>query len=129
MKYDRKSIENGDQLMPRYNADGLVTAVVTQSGTNEVLMVAHMNEEAIHKTLETGQSHFWSRSRQELWHKGATSGDYQNVVEMRIDCDQDAVVLKVEMTGNAACHTGIRSCFYRKVTTIDGGFSLVIDGE
>ncbi|MGI9353382.1 MAG: phosphoribosyl-AMP cyclohydrolase [Rhizobiaceae bacterium] len=120
-------IEFGDRLTPRYNSDGLITAIVTDSGNNEVLMVAHMNAEALEKTLETQQSHFWSRSRKELWHKGATSGDIQFVEEIRVDCDQDAVVLKVRMAGNSACHTGKRACFYRRIENENGQFKLVMD--
>lgn len=105
--------ESGFELMPKYDAAGLITAVVTDATTKEVLMVAHMNEEALEQTLATGYAHFWSRSRQELWKKGATSGNLQAVVEMRIDCDQDAVVMAVEAAG-PACHRGETSCFYRK---------------
>lgn len=116
--------DEGSQFLPKFDVNGLITAVVTDHSTNEVLMVAHMNEDALRKTLETGQSHFWSRSRQELWHKGATSGDFQNVQEVRIDCDQDTVVLKVQMAGESACHTGRRSCFYRYVTLESGELAL-----
>lgn len=123
-KPSKKEVEEGNRLQPRYNVDGLITAIVTDFATNEILMVAHMNEEALSKTLETGQSHFWSRSRKELWHKGATSGDFQHVEEILIDCDQDAVVLKVRMVGNAACHTGKRSCFYRRIDKNNGDVSL-----
>ncbi|MEM9332267.1 MAG: phosphoribosyl-AMP cyclohydrolase [Pseudomonadota bacterium] len=113
---DKAILESGSQLLPRFNADGLITAVVTEYQTNDVLMVAFMNEEALKKTLETGQTHFWSRSRQELWHKGLTSGEFQHVQEVLIDCDQDALVVKVRMEGKSACHTGRRSCFYRRIT-------------
>ena len=123
----KENQEEGKELLPRFNADGLLTAIVTDHTNNEVLMVAHMNEEALQKTLETGQSHFWSRSRSELWHKGATSGDFQYVEELRIDCDQDAVVLKVRMAGSSACHTGRRSCFYRIVKHENGNTELVLD--
>ncbi|MEM7069464.1 MAG: phosphoribosyl-AMP cyclohydrolase [Pseudomonadota bacterium] len=119
--------ETGKMLQPKYNTDGLITAVVTDHQTNEVLMLAHMNEEALKKTIETGQSHFWSRSRQELWHKGATSGDIQHVSEIRIDCDQDAVVVKVRMAGESACHTGRRSCFYRVIKTGEDQPTLILD--
>ena len=105
--------EQGDTLAPKFDANGLITAIVQDYRTGEVLMLAHMNAEALARTLESGQSHFWSRSRQELWHKGATSGDFQTVREIRIDCDQDAVLLRVEVASDAACHTGRRSCFYR----------------
>lgn len=106
--------EAGFELLPKFDAAGLITAIVTDSSTKDVLMVAHMNEEALEATLETGFAHFWSRSRQELWKKGATSGNIQEVVEMRIDCDQDAIVMKVKAAG-PACHTGQVSCFYRKL--------------
>lgn len=103
---------NGTVLQPNWDAAGLVTAVVTDATSGELLMVAHMNAEALTATLTTGEAVFWSRSRQELWHKGATSGHVQRVIEIRIDCDQDALWLKVQPAG-PACHTGERSCFYR----------------
>ncbi|MFZ4110655.1 MAG: phosphoribosyl-AMP cyclohydrolase [Polymorphobacter sp.] len=106
--------ETGLALNPKWDAQGLVTAVATEAASGEVLMVAHMNADALAATLATGEAHYWSRSRQELWHKGATSGHIQRVVEMRIDCDQDALWLKVEPAG-PACHTGERTCFYRIV--------------
>ena len=98
-----------------FDANGLVAAIAQDYLTNEVLMLAWMNKEAFDKTVETGEAHYWSRSRQELWHKGATSGHTQIVKEMAIDCDQDAVLLKVEQKGSGACHTGRKSCFYRAV--------------
>lgn len=101
-------------LAPRWDANGLITAVATDAASGEVLMVAHMNAEALAATLATGEAHYWSRSRQALWHKGATSGNIQRVAEMRIDCDQDAIVMRVEPAG-PACHTGARSCFYRRI--------------
>ena len=104
----------GLHLDPRWDGQGLITAVATDAASGEVLMVAHMNADALAATLATGEAHYWSRSRQELWHKGATSGSVQRVVELRIDCDQDAVWLKVEPAG-PACHTGERSCFYRRI--------------
>jgi phosphoribosyl-AMP cyclohydrolase len=108
--------EKGTSFTPKFDADGLVTAVVTSATTGEVLMLAHMNKEALARTIETGEAHFWSRSRARLWRKGEASGNSQRVVEMRVDCDQDAVLLKVELTGaEAACHTGRRSCFYRTI--------------
>ncbi|WP_310497722.1 phosphoribosyl-AMP cyclohydrolase [Sandarakinorhabdus sp.] len=100
------------QLSPRWDAMGLITAVAADAASGEVLMVAHMNADALAATIATGEAHYWSRSRRQLWHKGATSGNTQRVVEMRIDCDQDAILLKVEPAG-PACHTGERSCFYR----------------
>ncbi len=106
-------IEEGLALLPKFDADGLVTAVVTDAGTGDVLMVAHMNAEALAKTIETGEAWYFSRSRRKLWKKGETSGHVQRVQELRVDCDQDAVWLKVVQEGEGACHTGRRSCFYR----------------
>lgn len=110
----RQDSEEGIVLAPKFDASGLITCVTTDAGTNEVLMVAHMNAEALEKTLVTGEVWYWSRSRNALWHKGETSGQIQTVVEMRVDCDQDAIVLKVTVAGNGGCcHTGRRACFYR----------------
>ncbi len=106
--------EAGLVLDPKWDAAGLVTAVATDAASGEVLMVAHMNAQALAATLATGEAVYWSRSRAELWHKGATSGHTQRIVEIRIDCDQDALWLRVEPVG-PACHTGERSCFYRRV--------------
>ena len=106
--------EEGRALAPKFDADGLVTCVATDAQTGDVLMVAHMNAAALARTIETGEAWYFSRSRQTLWRKGETSGHVQRVVEMRIDCDQDAVWIKVEQAGGA-CHTGRRSCFYRVV--------------
>ena len=107
-------LEEGLALMPKFDADGLVTCVATDAGSGEVLMVAHMNAEALARTIATGAAWYFSRSRGALWKKGETSGYTQRVVEMRVDCDQDAVLIKVEQSGGA-CHTGRRSCFYRAV--------------
>jgi phosphoribosyl-AMP cyclohydrolase len=115
--------EEGLTFQPRFDASGLVTCVATDAGTGEVLMVAHMNEEALRKTIATGEAWYFSRSRNALWRKGETSGHVQRVVEMRMDCDQDAVWIRVEQAG-PACHTGRRSCFYRKVTGGEGGARL-----
>ncbi|MFZ2103564.1 MAG: phosphoribosyl-AMP cyclohydrolase [Oricola sp.] len=122
-------LEAGDILSPRFNADGLITAVTVDAGDNTVLMVAHMNAETLALTIDTGIAHYWSRSRQAIWKKGETSGNMQTVREIRIDCDQDCVLLKVETAGNGAnCHTGRRSCFYRSVTIgPDGKLTLVMD--
>lgn len=106
------------ELRPKFDADGLVAAIAQDADTGEVLMLAWMNAEALQQTIDTGRAVYWSRSRQSLWRKGDTSGHEQHVVEIRIDCDQDAVLLRVRQTG-AACHTGRRSCFYR-VVTADG---------
>ena len=105
----------GDGPTLRYDARGLLPAVVQDADSGEVLMVAWVNAEALQKTKESGQAHFWSRSRQELWHKGATSGNTQEVLEIWVDCDADTLLLRVRPAG-PACHTGERSCFYRRLT-------------
>jgi phosphoribosyl-AMP cyclohydrolase len=115
--------EEGLSFSPKFDASGLVTCVTTDAGSGEVLMVAHMNEDALRKTIATGEAWYFSRSRDALWRKGETSGQTQRVVEMRMDCDQDAVWIRVEQMG-AACHTGRKSCFYRKVEQADGGARL-----
>ena len=107
-------IETTTSLTPRYASNGLVAAIAQDHATGEVLMLAWMNAEALQRTLETGRATYWSRSRNKLWIKGEESGHTQRVIEARIDCDQDAVLLRVEQTG-AACHTGQRSCFYRAI--------------
>jgi phosphoribosyl-AMP cyclohydrolase len=107
-------LEEGLAFTPKFDADGLVTCVATDAASGEVLMVAHMNAEALAKTIASGETWYYSRSRRALWKKGETSGHVQRVVEMRVDCDQDAVWIKVEQV-TAACHTGRRSCFYRAV--------------
>jgi phosphoribosyl-AMP cyclohydrolase len=108
-------IEEGTAFVPKYDADGLITAVVTDARSGELLMVAHMNAQALSKTIESGEAWYFSRSRRGLWRKGESSGHVQRVVELRVDCDQDAIWLKVEQHGPGACHTGRRSCFYRAV--------------
>ena len=115
--------EEGLNFQPKFDASGLVTCVATDAATGDVLMVAHMNDEALRKTIASGEAWYFSRSRNALWRKGETSGQTQRVVEMRLDCDQDAVWIKVEQIG-AACHTGRRSCFYRKVDGEDGDTRL-----
>jgi phosphoribosyl-AMP cyclohydrolase len=115
--------EEGLKFQPRFDAAGLVTCVATDATSGAVLMVAHMNEEALRKTIASGEAWYFSRSRQSLWRKGETSGHVQRVVEIRTDCDQDAIWIRVEQTG-AACHTGRRSCFYRKLKSGDGGARL-----
>ena len=127
---DKAALEEGAAFTPRFDRGGLVTAVVTDAGDGALLMVAHMNAEALAQTLETGVAHFWSRSRGTLWKKGETSGNLQRVVEVRTDCDQDVVWLKVIVGGHdATCHTGRRSCFYRTVSLEDGHARLIDDGE
>ena len=112
--------EEGLAFQPKFGADGLATCVTIDAASGDVLMVAHMNDEALRKTIATGDAWYFSRSRQQLWRKGESSGHTQRVVEMRLDCDQDAIWIRVEQAG-AACHTGRRSCFYRAVTEGDGG--------
>jgi phosphoribosyl-AMP cyclohydrolase len=106
-------IEEGSVFAPKFDRDGLVTCVATDAASGDVLMVAHMNAEALMKTIETGEAWYFSRSRKALWKKGESSGHVQRVIEMRVDCDQDAIWIKVDQVGAGACHTGRRSCFYR----------------
>ena len=116
---DKHALEHGDVLAPKFDANGLIAAIASHADTGEVLMFAWMDAEALAKTIETGEAWYFSRSRNELWRKGATSGQIQEVVEIRIDCDQDCVWLKVRPQGDGgACHTGARSCFYRVI--VDG---------
>ena len=126
-------IEEGSVFAPKFDAEGLIPVVTTSAKTGEVLMLAYMNEEALTRTIETGEAHYWSRSRGGLWRKGEVSGNTQRIVELRTDCDQDAIWLKVEMPGTeACCHTGRRSCFYRAlpVGAPGAGLSLrFVDAE
>ena len=116
-----EAIEHRLNLTPQFDASGLIACIAVDAGTGEVLMLAYMNEEALRRSIETGQAWYWSRSRRELWRKGATSGQTQRIVEMRVDCDQDALLIKVEVGGDGrACHTGQRSCFYRRVALGQG---------
>lgn len=118
-------LEEGAIFAPRFDAHGLITVVTIEETTNDVLMVAHMNAETLGLTLQTGIAHYWSRSRQSIWKKGETSGELQEVAELRVDCDQDCIVMTVRQTGRgAACHTGRKSCFFRRVETQDGLISL-----
>jgi len=113
---DNATLEEGTSLSPKFDRDGLITVVAVEAATRDVLMVAHMNAEALARTLETGEAWYWSRSRQALWRKGETSGQVQRIVEMSLDCDQDALVIRVQVGGDGGCcHTGRRSCFYRGV--------------
>jgi len=107
------ALEEGHVLTPKFDADGLVTAVATDAKSGDLLMVAHMDAQALANTIASGEAWYFSRSRKKLWKKGETSGHVQRVVELRVDCDQDAVWMKVEQHGEGACHTGRRSCFYR----------------
>lgn len=113
---DKHALEEGDTFTPRFGPDGLITALAVDADSGAVLMLAHMNAESLARTLATGEVWYWSRSRGELWHKGATSGQIQTLVEMRVDCDQDALLLRVRVGGDGGCcHTGRRDCFYRSV--------------
>lgn len=124
---DKTELETGQAFTPRFDEHGLLTAVVTDARDGELLMVAHMNAQALALTIETGIAHYWSRSRKSLWKKGETSGNLQTVVELRTDCDQDAVWLKVSVAGHdATCHTGRRSCFYRTVTSNGNAAQLAV---
>jgi phosphoribosyl-AMP cyclohydrolase len=124
----KAELEEGDVLTPRFDKDGLVVCVALDAHDNSILMLAYMNAEALKLTMETGIAHYWSRSRQSLWRKGDTSGQTQKVLEMRVDCDQDALLIKVEAGGDGgACHTGRRSCFYRKVVRDGETMRLVFD--
>jgi phosphoribosyl-AMP cyclohydrolase len=116
-----EEVEEGLAFAPKFDADGLVICVATDVRSGDVLMVAHMNAEALQRTITTGEAWYYSRSRRALWKKGESSGHGQRVVEMRIDCDQDAVWIKVEQAGPGACHTGRRSCFYRAVPLAQSG--------
>ena len=125
---DAKVVEAGLGFAPKFDAAGLITAVAVDAEDGVVLMVAYMNEESLRMTLACGEAVYYSRSRQEIWHKGATSGHTQEVVEMRTDCDQDALVLRVRQRGAGACHTGNRSCFYRRVAGVGEGGAAVATG-
>lgn len=124
---DKKTLEEGSVLTPRFDDKGLIPAIATDASTGDVLMFAWMNAQALSLTITSGQAHYYSRSRQELWHKGATSGHTQKVTEIRTDCDQDVIWIKVEQTG-AACHTNRPSCFYRRVEK-DGHMTSVVSPE
>ncbi len=123
-----KDLEEGSSLTPRFDASGLITAIVADEKTGEVLMLAHMNADALTRTIETREGWFWSRSRKSLWKKGESSGNVLRVSEMKIDCDQDAVLLKVSVTGDGkTCHTGRRSCFYRSIPLGKANPALTFD--
>ena len=124
-----EQVEEGRALAPKFDAEGLIPCITTAASSGEVLMLGYMNAEALRKTIETGEAHYWSRSRQVLWHKGATSGLVQRVVELRIDDDQDAVWLRVEIPGDASCHVGYRSCFYRSVPVGPGAAERALKFE
>lgn len=122
---DKHDLEEGVVFTPKFDANGLIACVTQEASTGEILMLAYMNALALEKTLETGIVHYWSRSRNALWRKGDTSGQVQELVDMRVDCDQDALLLRVKAGGDGkACHTGRKSCFYRMVSS-DGRLSEV----
>lgn len=121
-----EQVEEGVEFAPKFDAQGLIACVTSDAESGEVLMFSYMNAEALKKTVTSGQAHYWSRSRQMLWQKGATSGLVQQVVEMRVDDDQDAIWLRVRVAGNgASCHVGYRSCFYRAVDQVTGALKFV----
>ena len=124
------ALEEGDIFAPRFDDRGLITAITVEASSGTVLMVAHMNAEALGLTLETHEVHYFSRSRGKLWKKGETSGEVQKLLEIRADCDQDALLVFVEQTGRgAACHTGRKTCFYRRVAVSNGEARLADTGE
>ena len=122
----KAEVEEGADFSPKFDADGLIPAMAVDATTKEPLMLAYMNAESLALTLELGEAVYWSRSRKELWHKGKTSGQVQKVIEIRTDCDQDALVVYVEQLGGGCCHTGRNDCFYRKVAgrSAEGGSLL-----
>ena len=122
-----EQVEEGTELAPKFDADGLIPAVTTDFQSGELLMHAYMNAEALSKTIETGEAHYYSRSRGALWHKGATSGLVQIVKQLMIDDDQDCVWLRVDVAGGASCHVGYRSCFYRSVRIAPDGAALRLE--
>ncbi|HMN73378.1 MAG TPA: phosphoribosyl-AMP cyclohydrolase [Rhodoblastus sp.] len=123
---DKHALEEGGVFAPRFDAAGLIVCVTVEASTGEPLMLAYMNADSLRLTLETGVAHYWSRSRNALWRKGDTSGQTQRVVEMRVDCDQDAILLRVEAGGDGgACHTGRKSCFYRAVDPATGALTFI----
>ena len=124
---DKAQIEESLEFAPKFDKDGLIPALAMDAVTKEPLMLAYMNEESLRRTLEIGEAVYWSRSRQEFWHKGATSGHIQKVREIRTDCDQDALILMVEQIGAGACHSGRNSCFYRKVLAPKEGEKAKLD--
>ena len=124
----KHDIEEGSAFAPKFDADGLIVCITTEAATGDILMVAYMNRESLALTIETGVAHYWSRSRRALWRKGDTSGQVQTVVELRTDCDQDAILLKVEAGGDGkACHPGRRSGFYRRLERDGDSHALVVD--
>lgn len=126
----KQTIEEGLIFAPKFDEHGLITAVAVDAHSKEVLMIAYMNEESLRMTLELGQAVYWSRSRKQIWHKGATSGEFQEIVDIRTDCDQDALVLSVIQHGGGCCHTKRKNCFYRKlVPSKEGGLVALEPAE
>ena len=124
---DRESLETGTAFAPRFDANGLVPCITRDAKSGDVLMLAYMNAEALTQTLQTGQAHYWSRSRQALWRKGETSGQIQTLREMRIDCDQDTILMSVDVGGNGGtCHRGFQNCFYRTVEVSEDSQSAAL---
>ena len=121
---DKEKVETGLEFLPKFNQDGLIVVVTIQNSDRKVLMLAYANKEAIKLTLETGQAHYYSRSRQQIWHKGATSGHFQKIISVSIDCDQDALIYKVKPTP-VNCHRGYHSCFYRTLNYKNGKITLL----
>ena len=117
----REQLEEGDVFAPHFDRDGLIPAIAQHSDTSEILMFAWMNVDALSRTIDTGQAWYWSRSRNELWHKGATSGQIQQVTQIRTDCDQDVIMLRVLPQRAGACHVGYNSCFFRSVRKSESG--------
>jgi phosphoribosyl-AMP cyclohydrolase len=127
-RIDTAQIESGHVFAPKFDADGLITCVVTDAWSGDVLMLAHMNDAALAKTIESAEAWFFSRSRKRLWRKGEESGHTLRVIEMRVDCDQDALWIRVEQNGPGVCHTGRKSCFYRTVRLKEqAGATTVLD--
>lgn len=124
----KAELEEGSRFAPKFDADGLIPALAMDAQTREPLMLAYMNEESLRLTLQLGEAVYWSRSRKEIWHKGATSGHTQKIVKILTDCDQDAIILLVDQQGAGACHTGRGSCFYRKVVLENGEAKLAATG-
>ena len=124
-----EQVEESEELAPKFDDRGLITVVTTDADSGELLMQGYMNEEALSKSIQTGEAHYWSRSREVLWHKGATSGYVQKIRELLIDDDQDCVWLRVEVAGGASCHVGYRSCFYRSVPVGDEYAAAQKDGD
>ena len=124
-----EQVEEGDDLAPKFDDRGLITVVTTDAESGEVLMQGYMNAEALGLTIRTGEAHYYSRSREVLWHKGATSGFVQKVRELLVDDDQDCIWLRVDVEGGASCHVGYRSCFYRRVPVGDAFDDQQSDGH